>query len=102
MHILPHSKQELVGAVLFPLKAYVVIAPVMFFVSRIWPTDADQIFVISLLCDSFILLAAALVLRIRGPRGYSLSAAGFGFAALVVTYLALLPLLAATRTAWFR
>ena len=100
MHIVPHNKEEWLRALLFPFKAYTVIAPVMFFASvslhpyrRFGPTQAEYFFVGSLLYDALILLFVALVLGFTGPRGFALPTAGFGLAAVILLAL-LLPALA--------
>ena len=101
MQLFPHTKQEWLRVLLFPFKAFTVIAPVMFFVSvslqptrRISPTHAQELFPVLLLYDALILLFAALVLRCVGPKGFALPTAGFGLAAFLITMVFLLPALA--------
>jgi hypothetical protein len=100
MHIFPNSKQEWLGAVRFPFKAYTVIAPLLFLISvqlprlrHSGPTDAETFLALSLMPCSAILLLAALVLVFVGPKGYALPCLGFGLAAFITAPL-LLPYLA--------
>jgi hypothetical protein len=100
MQILPKNEHEWLRFVLFPFKAFTVIAPFMFFVSvslhpsrRFGPTDAEILFVMLLFYDALLLIFAGLVLALIGPKGYAIPVAGFGLAALALTQL-LLPALA--------
>ena len=102
MQILPHNRRDWLKVVLTPSKAYTVIAPVMFFLSRLWPTNTDKLFLISLYYDSLVLLAAALIIRIMGPRGFALSAAIFGLAGLAITLMLLVIAFPPTKIALFR
>jgi hypothetical protein len=91
MQIFPHTKHEWLRAVLFPFKAYVLIAPILFRISvslhpyrRFPPTDFEGLLVGLLFVDTIILLFAALLLAAGGPRGFALPAAGFGLAASII------------------
>ena len=101
MQLVPHTKHEWLRVVLFPFKAFTVIAPVMFFVSvslhptrRFPATHAEELFTAFLLYDALFLLFAALVLGFTGPKGFALPTAGFGLAAFLIIYVLMLPALA--------
>ena len=100
MHIFPHNKQEWLGAVLFPFKAYTVIGPLMFFVSDSFPhhhhsgaTWAEGLYLFSLIPCAAFLLFAALILALVGPKGSALPCVAFAAADLIIAYV-LLPNLA--------
>ena len=102
MKIIPKSGQEWLGFALLPFKAYVVIAPVLFFVSASLPrprhtgaTDAELGLIFGLCPCAAILLIAAVVLAFVGPKGTALPCCCFGVAASVIAYL-LLPSLASS------
>jgi hypothetical protein len=101
MQVIPHSKQDWLRFVVFPFKAYVVIAPLLFFIStriphpRHQPTSADVFFVVSLVPCSLILLAAALVFSLFGPKGFAFPCLGFSLAGLIIAVF-LMPCLATT------
>ena len=91
MKIAPQSREEWLAFVLLPLKAYTVIAPVLFCVSASLPrprhtgaTDAEALLVVGLFLCSVILLFTALVLALVGPKGTALPCAGFGAAAFLI------------------
>lgn len=101
MLLFPHTKHEWLRVVLFPFKAFTVIAPVTFFVSvslhptrRFPATHAEELFTALLLYDAVILLLAAWLLGLTGPKGFALPTAGFGLAAFLITFLVLMPALA--------
>jgi len=90
MQIIPQSKQDWLRFVVFPFKAYVVIAPLLFFVSaqfphfRGIPTEADRFLITSLFPCSMILLLLALIFSLVGPKGFALPCIGFCLAGLAV------------------
>jgi hypothetical protein len=93
MKIIPKSRQEWLGFVLLPLKAYAIIAPVLFFVSRnlsrprhTGATEAEVYLVFGLFPCAAILLFTALVLALVGPKDTALPCLCFGVAALVIGY----------------
>jgi len=100
MKILPRSRQAWLGLVLLPFKAYTVLAPILLVLSASLPrprhtgaTEAEALLVFGLFPCSLILLLAALVLALVGPKGKALSCACFGAAAFIIGFL-LLPALA--------
>ena len=100
MKIIPQSRQEWLGFVLLPFKAYTVIAPLLFSISVSLPrprhtpaTSAEAFLVFGLFPCSAILLLTALVLALVGPKGTALPCAGFGTAAFIIGFL-LMPSLA--------
>ena len=75
MNIFPHSKQDWLRFVVFPFKAYVIIAPVLLLVSSELPrprhsgaTDAEVFLVLGLIPCSQILLLAALIFALLDRR----------------------------------
>jgi len=91
MHIFPHNKQEWLGALLFPFKAYTVIAPVLFLISDRLPhyphsgaTYAEGILIFGLIPDAAFLLFASLLLSLVGPKGSALPCLVFGLASLII------------------
>jgi hypothetical protein len=91
MHIFPHNKQEWLSTILFPFKAFTVIAPFLFQISvdlhpyrRFPATDFEALLASLLFLDGIILLFAALLLAAGGPRGFALPAAGFAVAAFII------------------
>jgi hypothetical protein len=100
MKIIPKSKQEWLSFVLLPRKAYAVIGPALFFVSRSLPlhrhaapAEAETFLVLDLLPCAALLLFTELVLSFVGPKYTALPCFCFGLAALVVGF-SLLPSLA--------
>jgi hypothetical protein len=104
MHILPQNKQEWWAALLFPFKAYTVIAPLMSGIFFHWLENSDSYRHFGLdAADAYpmllmfpcaaILLFAALVSAFVGSKGNTRSCVGFGIAALILGYY-LLPSLA--------
>ena len=96
MKIIPHSKKEWLSFALLPFKAYVVISPVLFFISSSLPrprhtgaTDFEAYLVLGLFPCSMILLFASLVLAFVGPKGAALPCAGFGAVAFFIGFLLL-------------
>jgi len=91
MHIFPHNKQEWLGALLFPFKAYTVIAPVLFLISDRLPhyphsgaTYAEGIMILGLFPDAAFLLFASILLSFFSPKGSALPCLVFGLAALII------------------
>lgn len=91
MQILPYTKHQWLKAALFPFKAFVVIAPIIFQISvslhpyhRFPATDFEALLDGLLFLDGVVLLFAALLLAVGGPRGHALPAVGFAIAAFVV------------------
>jgi hypothetical protein len=100
MHILPQNDDEWLGFMVFPFKAYTVIAPLLFLVSAQLPrprhsgaTDVEAFLIMGLFPCSAILLLAALALAFFGPKGSALSCLGFGLVGFLVGFL-FLPCLA--------
>ena len=96
MQIIPQSKLDWLRFIVFPFKAYAVIAPLLLFISiqaprprHMGPTDADIFLVLSLFPCSLILLIAALALAIAGLKGFAGPCAGFGAAAFIVAFMLL-------------
>lgn len=99
MHLFPQNKQEWLGFVLLPFKAYTVIAPFLVVVSaslprprHSGPTDVEAFLVVGLFPCSAVLLFASLLLALVGPKGFALPCLGFGAAAFIIGWL-LLPCL---------
>jgi hypothetical protein len=96
MHILPRNRKEWLEILLFPFKAYIFIAPLMvaITVECFTPYNVrtpEQVFVIlGLLPCSAVLLVAALVLALVGPKGTALPCLGFALAALIVWFILLI------------
>jgi hypothetical protein len=97
MHIFPRNRQEWLAALLFPFKAYTVIAPLMYeiffhlcdsYYRHYYPSDENAFVIMMMLMFpcSAILLFTALVLTLAGPKGTARSCVGFGIAALVLGY----------------
>jgi hypothetical protein len=91
MHIFPKNGREWLAELLFPFKAYVVIAPLMFNISYELPrpphtgaTDVEAFLAVGLFPCSAILLFAALVLTLVGSKRSALSYVVFGIAALIL------------------
>ncbi len=102
MRIFPQSKEDWLRFLVLPLKAYVVVAPVLFLVSFQLPrplhsgaTDAEALLVVSLFPCSLALFLAALLFALTGPKGFALPCAAFGLAAFAIGFF-LLPGLATT------
>jgi hypothetical protein len=100
MKVLPQSRQEWLGFVLLPFKAYTVIGPLVVVISaslarprHTGATDVETLLVAGLFPCSAILLFTALVLALVGPKNTALPCAGFGAFAFIIGYL-LLPSLA--------
>jgi hypothetical protein len=95
LHIFPRNRQEWLGAVLFPFKAYIVIAPVMYeifshqsasYYRHYHPGD-EAAFVMTmelLIPCSLILLFAAGALSLLGRRRASNTCAVFAGVGLVL------------------
>lgn len=104
MHALPQNRQEWLASLLFPLKAYTLIAPLMSGVYFHWvnnpahyrhfysPTEADAYPMWLMFPCAAILLCAALGFAVAGSKANARSCAGFGIAALVLGYWLLPPL----------
>jgi hypothetical protein len=93
MQIFPHTKHEWLRAVLFPFKAFVVIAPILFQISvalhpyQRFPETSFEVLLTGLMfLDWVILLFSALLLAAGGPRGYALPAVGFALAAFLLEH----------------
>ena len=91
MHLLPKNKQEWLNTVLFPLKAYTVIAPTLFVISVRLPrprhsgaTDMEVFLAMSLGVCSVILLLMAVVLALVGQKVHALSCLGFAIAEFLI------------------
>ena len=91
MQIFPHTKHEWLKAILLPFKAFVVIAPILYQISvalhpyrRFPATDFEFMLTAFTFYDAVILLFAALLLAVGGPRGYALPAVGFAVAGLIL------------------
>jgi hypothetical protein len=87
MQIFPDSKQ---GWLVFPFKAYVFIAPVLYFIIASFPriqhtTPALAALPLLLLFPcALILLCAALLFSVFGPEGHALPCLGFAAAAFII------------------
>jgi cbb3-type cytochrome oxidase subunit 1 len=102
MHIIPHTRQEWGRFILFPFRAFVVVAPICLLIwlgategHRIRGARAEAAFPVALgliLCVHVFLVAALIQLMARRREAAFLSFA-FGFAAFLVMYL-LLPMCA--------
>jgi hypothetical protein len=92
MKISPQSRQEWLAFALLPFKAYTILAPLLFVVSatllarppHTGAADAEVLLVLGLLPCSAILLTAAAVFALVGPKGTALPCAGFGAAAFII------------------
>jgi hypothetical protein len=100
MQMVPHSKEEWLRFLVFPFKAYVAIGPVLFGIvasiplPRLTAGEAAIPALELLFADALILLIAAGLFALFGPKGHALSCVGFAAVALIVA-LALLQSLAA-------
>jgi hypothetical protein len=100
MQIIPLNKQGWLRALVFPFKAYVIIAPVLLLISVQFPhprhsgaTDAEAFCVVSLGPCCLVLLLAGMLFSIFGPKGHAASCFGFAFATVILIFM-LLPELA--------
>jgi hypothetical protein len=100
MQIVPHNKYDWLRLLVLPFKAYVVIAPLLFLISAQFPrprhggpTDAEALLVVCLIPCSLILLLAALLFALIGPKDFALPCAFFGALAFLLAFL-FLPMLA--------
>jgi hypothetical protein len=99
MQIIPHSRQDWLRFLVFPFKAYAFIAPILFLVfaslprPRHSPPDAAAIPLLLLYPCGLILLLAALLFGLFGPKGHALSCVGFAAVEFIIPSL-LLPSLA--------
>jgi hypothetical protein len=91
MHIYPHCKQDWLRFLVFPFKAYVVIAPLLFSFSALFPrpphsgpTDAEAFLIGSLFPCSLILFVAGFVFALAGPKGFAPPCFGFGALAFII------------------
>jgi hypothetical protein len=91
MQIIPHSKQDWLRLLVFPFKAYVIIAPLLFLISIQFPrprisgaTNSEVFYLVSLLPCSLILLLSGLISSFAGRKHFAFSCFGFSLAALVV------------------
>ncbi len=95
MQFIPHSKQEWFKFVVFPFKAYAFIAPVLFFIIALVPRprhtapEAAAIPLVLLFPCALILLFAALLFALFGPKGHALSCVGFAVAEFIIAQLLL-------------
>ena len=78
---------------LLPFKAYTVIAPVLFLISSGLPrpphvgaSEAEAFLIVSLFPCSILLLFAALILAIVGPKGSASPCFWFGVAGFAIAY----------------
>ena len=100
MKIVPHSRQEWLNVVLTPFKAYAVIAPGLLIVSAMFPhprhtgaTEAEALLVVLFFPCGALLLLAALLFALIGPKGSALPCAVFGVLELILAWH-FLPMLA--------
>jgi hypothetical protein len=94
MQIFPRNRQDWLKTVLFPFKAYTIVAPLMLMVSAYFPhpqhfgaTDTETFCGLLLFPCSLVLFSAALILAFVGPRGSAFSCAGFGVIAFIIGFL---------------
>jgi hypothetical protein len=94
MQIIPHNRHDWLRFLMFPFKAYVVMTPVVYFIvaAVLWPRRvpdyAFPIIGLLFLCG-LILLFAALVFAIFGPKGHTFSCVGFAVAAIIFAMILL-------------
>lgn len=95
MHVVPHTRQEWVSFLLFPFKAYVVIAFFMAMIfSRGLRVDVTVLWIpLGYIISFLVLLLAAIVQAVRGRRSEALSCIVFAGLAAVLGWQ-LLPYLA--------
>jgi hypothetical protein len=100
MELFPKTKQQWLNLLLFPLEAYIVLAPIMFAISSRMPrprhagaTEAECYIILGMFPCSIILIFTALVLVIVGYNKTATVCAAFGIAGIIAGYV-LLPSLA--------
>jgi hypothetical protein len=101
MQMIPHGKQEWLRFVVFPFKAYAFIAPaLLFIIAASFPRsrhsghpDAAALLLALLLPCSLILLFAAFLFALFGPKGHALPCLGFAAGEIIFFFL-FLPTLA--------
>jgi hypothetical protein len=97
MHIVPQTKQDWLRLMVLPFKAYVVIAPLLFFISVCFPRpprallyEAEFMLVIGMgYCSLFLFFFAALFFIQFGRKGsvLALPCVRFGVVAALMTFL---------------
>jgi len=104
MRPFPDKPIDRVKLLVFPLKVYVVVAPILFLISRqstrpqhYGATDAETYIVLGLIVADLVLLFAALASALHGLRRIALPCLWFALAGIIVAVL-LLPDLAAAKT----
>jgi hypothetical protein len=98
--IIPHGKENWLRFAVFPFKAYVVIAPILFLILSLIPRphhsglpEALALFLVFLFPCALVLLFAALLFALFGPKGHALDCVIFAIAAFFIAAM-ILPSLA--------
>jgi len=96
MRVLPRNKQEWIDLILFPFKAYVVVAYVWLQICarlqgprHYGGTEAEAIVALGFFPCSLVLLMAAAIMAVVGPRGAAIPNAIFGGVAFVIVWASL-------------
>lgn len=104
MRVFPDKPVERVKLLVFPLKTYVVVAPILFLISSQAPrpghygaTDAEIYIMFGLLAADLALLLAAFAFALHGPKGIALPCLWFALGGIIIAVL-LLPTLATAKT----
>lgn len=104
MRVFPDKPIERVKLLVFPLKVYVVVAPILFLISSQAPrpqhygaTEAEIYIVIGLIAADLVLLLAAIAFALHGPRRVALPCLWFALAGILIAIL-LLPTLPTAKT----
>jgi hypothetical protein len=94
MQIIPHSKHDWLRFLMFPFKAYACNATILFFFfiqfrgpRHTHLLDALAFLLLGSFLDAAILLLAALLFSLFGPKGHALSCCGFAVSAFVLAVL---------------
>jgi hypothetical protein len=103
MRVIPHTRQEWFRSILFPFRAYVVVAPICLLIwlavtegHRIRGARAEAAFPVALglmLCVA-VLLVTALIQLIARSRDAALASFGFAIVAFLILYSWVLPMCA--------
>lgn len=99
MDFFPKNKQQWLRILVFPFKAYVVAAPILFCISSCFPrprhygaTEGEESVILFMFPCAVVLIFGALVLALFRFKREAMICAGFGIGGLIVGYLLLPPL----------
>lgn len=101
MHVIPHTRQEWFRFLLFPFRAFVVVAPICLFIwlavteghrGRGARTEAAFPVALGLILCIGVFLVAALIQLVTRRRDAALLSFGFAGAAFLILYFYVLPM----------